>query len=244
MKKALSEVELFHALRKHYPPAEFALLPQVGNSTGFGTNRHADAIALGLWPSRGMHLHGFEIKSYRGDWKRELENPAKAEEIAAFCNHWWIVAAHDNIVKDDLPAGWGLFVYDAEAKSLTKKKAAPFREGKAVDLGFIAAMLRRAQEVVTPDGLIAAARAEGLEAGKKHKAEREAWELEGLRTLKEKVLKFQKASGIQIDTYRDVESIGEAVNQVLNGSVHRQRNELLRVARIVLKEFEKAEVPA
>lgn len=61
----LSEYELFRALRHHYPAREYALLPQVGNGTGSRCNRHADALALSLWPSRGLHLNGFEIKSHR-----------------------------------------------------------------------------------------------------------------------------------------------------------------------------------
>jgi hypothetical protein len=33
----MTEYELFKLLRTHFPPREFAPLPQVGNATGFGT---------------------------------------------------------------------------------------------------------------------------------------------------------------------------------------------------------------
>ena len=36
-----------------------------------GGGRYADAIAMNLWPSRGLAVHGFEIKISRGDWQRE-----------------------------------------------------------------------------------------------------------------------------------------------------------------------------
>src|SRR5690349_16908111 len=64
----MTEFELFQALRPYYPAREYALLPQVANGTGVGAFRHCDALALSLWPSRGLHLSGFEMKSYRGDW--------------------------------------------------------------------------------------------------------------------------------------------------------------------------------
>jgi hypothetical protein len=60
----MTEFELFQALRPLYPAREYALLPQVANGTGAGSKRHCDALALSLWPSRGLYLTGFEMKSY------------------------------------------------------------------------------------------------------------------------------------------------------------------------------------
>ena len=45
-----------------------------------------DAVIMSLWPSRGLELHGVEIKVSRADWKREAADPAKAEAIAAYCD--------------------------------------------------------------------------------------------------------------------------------------------------------------
>jgi hypothetical protein len=53
---------------------------------------------MGLWPSRGLKLMGFEIKAGRGDWLGELRNPRKAESIARFCDQWWVVATQDVIL--------------------------------------------------------------------------------------------------------------------------------------------------
>ena len=84
--------ELADRLAKKYAAPQYAFLEQVRNGTGGFANRSADAMALSLWPSRGLMLDGFEIKGYRTDWLRELKNPAKAEELAVYCNRWWIVA--------------------------------------------------------------------------------------------------------------------------------------------------------
>lgn len=52
-----------HALRQKFPAQEYALFFEVRSATGFpGRLRSADALAMSLWPSRGLELHGFEIK--------------------------------------------------------------------------------------------------------------------------------------------------------------------------------------
>src|SRR5688572_18266988 len=82
-----------YLLAKRFAPSAYAFLPQLRNGTGFGRTRTADAVAMSLWPSRGIYLHGFEIKVGRGDWLSELRQPEKAEEIARFCKYWSLVAA-------------------------------------------------------------------------------------------------------------------------------------------------------
>src|ERR1035437_8757229 len=87
----VSEQSLFEALQVRYKSDAYALFPQVRETTGSACTRTADAIAFGLWPSRGMEVEGFEIKISRGDWLRELKSPSKAEGIFQFCDRWWIV---------------------------------------------------------------------------------------------------------------------------------------------------------
>jgi hypothetical protein len=234
----MTEFELFQALRPFYPAREYALLPQVANGTGAGAFRHCDALALSLWPSRGLHLHGFEIKSYRADWIREMHNPEKAEEIAQYCNHWWIVAGNLAIVKvDELPQPWGLMAWDEKKVGLVKIKSAPFREALKPDLPFLAAALRKAQETVTPDAALAEARTAGREEGKADAEVHNKYELDRYSELKQRVKDFEKASGIKMDQYIPGIEIGEAVNQVLNGTVMRERKALLEIAERIVKDL-------
>lgn len=236
----MTEFELFKALRPLYPAAEYALLPQVANGTGARANRHADALVLSLWPSRGLHLSGFEIKSYRGDWLRELANPAKAEEIAKYCAYWWIVAATDKIVQDgELPPTWGLLVWDAEKQALKKAKAAPFQpDAQKPDLPFIAAMLRKAQDVVTPDAVIAEAKRDAREAAKIEARAELDWEVRELKKLRDKVKAFEEASGVSLDKrWEGGQEIGEAVNLIINGTAARESERLRTVAAYILQEM-------
>ena len=61
--------ELIEKLSRKYRPPEWAFLVQVKNGVGWTRkDRTADALAMSLWPSRGLELHGFELKSRRSDW--------------------------------------------------------------------------------------------------------------------------------------------------------------------------------
>ena len=97
--------ELRALLRKKYAAPEYALFEEVRNGTGFSRSvtRSADALAYSLWPSRGLELHGFELKISRSDWQRELLKPAKAEALQQFCDRWWVVAPVDLVQPGELP---------------------------------------------------------------------------------------------------------------------------------------------
>ena len=103
--------EIHAALRDRYKPPEYAFLEEVRNDAGFDASRSCDAIAMSLWPSRGLDLQGFEIKASRSDWLRELKDPAKAEAVCKFCDFWWLAVGDAGIVLDgELPVSWGLLV--------------------------------------------------------------------------------------------------------------------------------------
>lgn len=122
-----------------------AMLREVRNATGFArVTRTADALVVSLWPSRGVWFAGVEVKVSRGDWLRELKDPAKSDEIQRFCNYWW-VATPPGIVRDgELPAAWGL-VEVTSAKSRVKK-AAPKLKPAPLSAAFVAAVFRNRAE--------------------------------------------------------------------------------------------------
>lgn len=76
--------------------------------------RTCDYLAIDCWgntgPVEGRNpVHGFEIKSSRGDWLAELRDPTKAEAFKRYCDRWWLVVSDRRIVRDgELPEGWGL----------------------------------------------------------------------------------------------------------------------------------------
>lgn len=145
----IDAAHLLARIQATHPAPEWACLAEVGNSTGYAARRHADAVAMSLWPSRGLTIRGFEIKVSRADYKRESADPEKAESIARYCDEWWIVAP-EGLIREpeiELPPAWGLMVPDDKTGLRVARKATPT---PAQELGrpFLAAMLRRAQEAV------------------------------------------------------------------------------------------------
>ena len=91
----------------------WAYAEHVKSSTGFSSTqrlRIADAIAVDCWSSKGMEIHGHEVKVSRSDWLTELRDPDKAEAFRPYVDRWWLVVPDRSIVRDDLPDGWGLMV--------------------------------------------------------------------------------------------------------------------------------------
>lgn len=76
----------------------WAFVPKVRDAAGFSATRTIDAIAMSLWPSRGLELHGHEIKVSRSDWLRELKEPEKAEAFSSVVDRWWLVVSDAQIV--------------------------------------------------------------------------------------------------------------------------------------------------
>lgn len=143
-----TEATLSQMIERRYAPPEWAYLSQVRNGTGFVRSaRTADGLAMSLWPSRGIELHGFEIKVSRSDWLSELRNPQKADDIARYCDRWWLVVADGTIVqKGELPGAWGLYV--AKGEKLYCEAQAEKQKAEPIDTLFLAAIFRRIHENV------------------------------------------------------------------------------------------------
>lgn len=88
----------------------WAVAEHVRSHAGFDARRTADLITMDLWPSKGLELHGHEVKVSRADWLTELRDPTKADEFRKYMHRWWLVVPDVAIVRDDLPPEWGLMV--------------------------------------------------------------------------------------------------------------------------------------
>lgn len=102
----------------------YARAEHVKSGAGFDAPRCADFIAMDLWPSRGLHLHGHEVKVSRSDWLVELKHPEKADAFKRYMDRWWLVVSDRAIVKPgELPAGWGL-MYERDGRIVCHRAAA------------------------------------------------------------------------------------------------------------------------
>jgi hypothetical protein len=143
----VSTEDMRAAMSRRWKAPEHAVMWEVGDATGARHSRLADAVIMGLWPSRGIDLQGVEIKVHRSDWQRELKDPGKADQIARYCDFWWVHASPDVVMPAEIPAGWGLRVYDGRAWSTPVE--AERRRPEPMSREFLAALLRRADQQVS-----------------------------------------------------------------------------------------------
>jgi hypothetical protein len=233
----MKAAELMVLLRARYPAPEYAFFEQFANGTGGHRSRTADALAMSLWPSRGLELIGFELKVSRADWLRELKQPAKAECLVRRCDRWYIVVADEAILQPgELPSTWGLLTPGRGGK-LTVRVEAPKLDPPPMDRIFLASLLRQVHEACPSEVALSQATeagrkigyAEGVKAGEKRKEatlNRAALELEHLQAG---VKAFEEASGITFATYSGGR-IGAAVKLVMQGQDVHVRQHLARMA--------------
>ena len=143
----MTEAEILALLRARYTThngngPRWALAVHVRDRAGFDATRTLDAVAMDTWPSSGLALHGFEIKTSRGDWRRELANPAKSAAFTRFLDYFWIVAPWGVVRGDEKPQSWG--VLEVRGSRLVQVVRASRLQPEPVDRSFLACLLRAA----------------------------------------------------------------------------------------------------
>jgi hypothetical protein len=173
--------------------------------------RRADAVAMGLWPSMGMEVHGYEIKISRGDARKELRDPAKQEPIGRYCDFWWLVVGSEEIIDGLLvPPTWGVLAPRNRVLRIVRK--APKRKAAPLDRRFVAAMLRSANK----DRILRVKHDEAVEQLQRDL--REVRDRTGttdeVERLRDAIRNFENAAGIEIGGGWHGQKIGEAVKVV------------------------------
>lgn len=194
---------------------EYAVITEVRDATGFNGKRSADALCMCLWPSRGLELHGFEIKVSRTDWLKELSQPEKSEAIAKYCDRWWIAVGDASIVKlPEVPKAWGLLVPHKDG--LKVAKPAELIEAVPMTRSFLAAVFRRCVEQSEDTRAIEEARADERKKAETDARRHVGYEYQVLVNMRDKLREFEQASGVRIENgWESGEKIGAAVKAVL-----------------------------
>lgn len=129
------------ALRGVFPTPEWLLGFEVRNGAGFDANRSIDAQAINTWPSRGLEVVAVEIKVSRSDFQREMKDPSKVEEGAAYADRIALATPKGLIAPEELPKGWGLIEVNGDGKGRWKVKAAQ-KPAMPADRALLVTMLR------------------------------------------------------------------------------------------------------
>jgi hypothetical protein len=223
--------DLRRMLRVRCAAPEWAMFEEVRNGVGSAHQRSADAVAMNLWPSRGLEVHGFEIKVSRRDRQRERDRPQKADGVGRYCDRWWLVVPCEILRAEELPPAWGLLV--ARGGRLVAARDASLLTPEPLDRSFVAAMLRRAHEQLAdmvPKADIQPQINAAVESGRQ-------WGIahvtgDGFARLQKSVQGFEEKSGIKIDDYNGAR-IGEdlAKFQRLEGALEEARWRLTGIAK-------------
>lgn len=213
-------------IRERYPANGWAMLEQVANGTGAKARRWADVVVMGLWPSRGMEIEGFEVKVSRSDWTSELKEPEKADEVARYCDRWWLAVSDAAIVKDgELPPTWGLLA-PKRGKLEIVVPAPKLDPLQHLDRSFVAAVLRRAQAAMSVDRVIA----EEVDKRVSEQIERVRKEAEEhAQSLLKIIREFEEGSGLRIVNGWNQRRVGEVARRWLNGEASHVRGEMMRL---------------
>ncbi len=115
MPRRAAAKDVYQVLAKKFAGTAYVVLPQVPNATGLAVDGWCDAVVASLWPSRGLWLHGYEIKVDRQDWLRELRKGEKAEAHYQHLDYFSVLIDREEIVQTgELPETWGLAVADVD----------------------------------------------------------------------------------------------------------------------------------
>lgn len=221
--------DIIQLLRQRHSGHEWAFVEQVPNGTGSAHNRTCDALAMSLWPSRGLHLHGFEVKVGRSDWLKEIQDVSKAAAFSVSCHYWWIAAPKEIVELSELPSDWGLISPTASGNLRVKKPATYCDTPATPSFSLLAGIFRACCKQSPLEQQLAAARSEGYSAGReeerRYAKSRRSSDLDHATTqlewLQRSIAEFEKNSGIKIDAYNGgkIGNIVAAIDRV--GSVSR-----------------------
>lgn len=145
-----SELEVFKRLSYCFPSPAFLHLPQVRATTGFSRTkiRTADAIVASVYPSRGLWLAGVEIKVTKTDWRKELRDPDKSEDVRRFCKYWYVASPSGIVPEGEVPEDWGLIYVRADGAQIVKPAVS--KRCEPPDMGFVLSVLRTTSMCMVP----------------------------------------------------------------------------------------------
>lgn len=237
----MTESKIRELLRAKYQGDGWIFAEEVANDTGANARWRADGIAMGIWPSRGYEIHGFEIKVSRSDWLKELNSPGKSDEIISHTDYWWVVAPADIVKPAELIGGWGLLI--ASEKGL-RVGTRPTKRETILKRGFVAAMLRRcfeSEEKKIKSRLREATDAgwrKGREEGLRHNhGAQDAMELSELRQV---ARAFEQASGLKYTT-KTAGEIAESVARYMRAEAFWESYEFSRLRGLKTEAVQVAE---
>lgn len=211
-------------LKNKFPEPECVLIEEVSDASGHARSRSLDFMAINLWNSRGLAITGIELKSWRGDWLKELKNPAKQENHYKYCDYFYLLTDKEDVAKlTEIPETWGWLHIDIKGR-LKTMKVAPKLNSIPVNRSFLCAMLRRAaakENHIHKDQINSEVEKRAEELSKQRVIKFDSAPSE-LASLQKTVHEFEEASGIKISDPWEYSGNSEQLGKVLKVILKRQ----------------------
>jgi len=148
---SLTEFEMMSRVAARFPKDKgWATFRGIRNHRGFSPpkgqkTRTLDGMSVGLWQSLKGEVLGFECKSSREDFLKEMSDPTKSDAFYPHCNRFWLVIGNSKVASpDEIPMGWGLLVPRGE--TLVEKKRAPRKKTEGLTNGIMLSLLAASSE--------------------------------------------------------------------------------------------------
>jgi len=166
---------------------------------------------MSLYPSRGLHLHGFEIKCSRSDLVNELKDASKADEIGQYCHFWWLVLADKKFAEGlEIPSNWGVQYVNNGGDNLKVLTVAKMNEfAKPPTHSLLAVILKQTAKKANSDEAIIRLKdkmhdegyKKGLNKGYTDSEEQIQRLRDELNTIKRIIHRFKEETGMSFTEY-------------------------------------------
>lgn len=201
------------ALQHAFALPEWICVSEVGNATGALCCRHADMILFNTYPSHRLSLVGIEIKASLSDLDRELAHPDKAEEIASYCNEWFLAVPKGLLPEGKMiPEGWGILEVNPRG-TVRILRPSLWREDVPLPRSFWASLLRRQAMALSEErkSLFLAGQQEGVASYEKQLTDAKA-ELSFLRIARSS--HYQKAFKRLYQAFKEEPDVGLSLSSI------------------------------
>lgn len=136
--------KLLGLLSEKHPAEQWAFFPELGNASGYLSDRRIDAFAIQLWSSASKHATGwsiaYEIKIARSDFMNEIKDPEKRKKFVDMSNEFYYVTPPGLLNPSEIPEECGLI---EGTTSLKVKKIAQQRSNIMYSPEFFSSLCER-----------------------------------------------------------------------------------------------------
>lgn len=132
--------QIIELLRHRHSPPEWAAFAELRSQTGYG-GQYLDFYAMNMWASNRHIKIAYEVKSSRGDFSRELNQPKKREFAETVADECYFAMPSGLVQTDEIPEGWGLV--EMTSGGLRIKKRAMQRRVEQLPHLFVLSLARR-----------------------------------------------------------------------------------------------------